>query len=385
MLRTVLLVLVCLALSGSCSAQSDTDVFKLTSSIQTLGGQLGTDITDTAEPYKSGDLSPATVGKLLTDLGADKTKTTIIHLLRWKDPDHTQVKFQKWFLYDPTPSKLTFYLQSEKEVFQRTAIPGRKDFQFIYIHLNAVLANGPNEWQVVGAGGTTLKHPVNYTVTVSKQQTQFLQDLKSTLQILGVLAAASEVVKPGYYSVSTFQSQWTTSSISITGTLDSKNESKAATATQKDASNQIASKTYTNERPSWIGLSAGVPLTTYKDITFQSSSGTLIPNSITKQDVYIFLDGYLPPVLPTLTGFRYLPHPFFGLPIKGEVLRHSMVGAGIGLHWIEPFGGFIFDTQNNAVKGPTTHKNQLTIQPVFGIKVSISAAAKALKGSKGSN
>ena len=345
MLRTVLLVLVCLALSGFCSAQSDTDVFKLTSSIQTLGGQLGTDITDTAEPYKSGDLSPANVGKVLKDLGADNTKTTIIHLLRWKDAEHTQVKFQKWFLYDPTPSKLTFYLQSEKEVFQRTAIPGRKDFQFVYIHLNAVLASGPSEWQVVGAGGTALKHPVNYTVTVSKQQTQFLQDLKSTLQILGVLATASEEVKPGYYSVSTFQSQWTTSSISITGTLDSKNESKAATATQKDASNQIASKTYTNERPSWIGLSAGVPLTTYKDITFQSSSGTLVPNSITKQDVYIFLDGYLPPVLPTLTGFRYLPHPFFGLPIKGEVLRHSMVGAGIGLHWIEPFGGFIFETR----------------------------------------
>jgi hypothetical protein len=111
MLRTVLLVLVCLALSGFCSAQSDTDVFKLTSSIQTLGGQLGTDITDTAEPYKSGDLSPANVGKVLKDLGADNTKTTIIHLLRWKDAEHTQVKFQKWFLYDPTPSKLTFYLQ----------------------------------------------------------------------------------------------------------------------------------------------------------------------------------------------------------------------------------------------------------------------------------
>jgi len=122
-----------------------------------------------------------------------------------------------------------------------------------------------------------------------------------------------------------------------------------------------------------------VQITSYKDITYQSSSGTLVPSSITKQDVYFFLDGYVPPVLPSLASFRYIPQPFFGLPIKGEVLRHSMLGFGVGMHWLEPFGGVVFDTQNNQVKGANVNKTGITYKYVFGLKISMSAVAKALK------
>lgn len=380
MFRAALLTGVTLLCSFSCVAQSDTEVFKVTSPIQTLGTQIGANVADDAEPYKSGVLNPSSAEAILTALGADARKTTIIHVLRWTDPEHTQTKFQKWYLYDPTPSTISFYLQSKQQVFQSTAIPGRRDFQFIYIHLNADLGGGEGEWKLVTAAGTTLKHPVSYTITVTKQQTQFLRDLNTVLQILGVVGAAADVAKPGYYSVSTFKSQWDTSSISIAASLDSGNKTQGKGDGQNSASNQLASKTYANEKPSWIGLSAGVPITKYKDVTFQSSSSTLVPSSITKQDVYLFVDGYVPPVLPSLSSFRYLPHPFFGLPIKGKVLRHSMLGVGIGLHWLEPFGGVIFDTENNEVKGPSVHKTQLKIQPVFGLKISVSAVAKALKG-----
>lgn len=382
--RSRLVALGLLALSivlfpPSGSAQTDTEVFKVTSPIQTLEKQIGANIDDKSEPYNSGVMDPSQAATMLKALGADDTKTTIIHLLRWKDPEHTQVKFQKWYLYDPSPSKTSFYLKSKQQLFESVAIPGRKNFQFVYIHLNADLSQGENEWKVVAAAGTSLKHPVSYTITVTKQDTQFLQDLKTVLQIVGLARAAAAATQPGYYSVTTFDSQWETSSISIAASLDSGNKSQGKAEKENGTANQLAAKTYTNEKPSWIGLSAGVPITKYKDVTFDSSSGTIIPSSITKQDVYLFVDGYVPPVLPSLSSFRYVPHPFFGLPIKGKVLRHSMLGAGVGLRWFEPFGGIIFDTENNEVKGPATHKTELKIRPVFGLKISISAVAKALK------
>ena len=477
-------------------AQSNTDVYKVTSPIHPLTSELGSP-SDTSEPYQSGTLASGSAKDILGKLHADQSKPTIIHLLRWKDKEHSTVKFQQWYFYDPNPPRDSFYLQTSQQVFQRTAIPGYNDLQFVYIHLNAALNAGVSEWEqripvppqpvglsqsltggslsagstiyvkitaVTGSGesipsseanialngacnsgsncsvtvpmptlctspangisGCTvysstsqdaeqqqtalsacvnittdhctigavgsgdnppttpgLLHPVSYSVTVTKAQTQFIQDLKTALQILGLTVpgglAPAAAVNPGYYSVTTFRSQWTTSGITIAASLDSANKSQGKS--QNSASNNLSSNTYTNEKPSWVGLSAGVQITSYKDVTFQSSSGTLVPTSITKQDVYFFLDGYLPPVLPSLTTFRYTPHPFFGVPIKGEVLRHTMLGVGIGMHWLEPFGGVVFDTQNNRVTSPNGSKTGITYRYVFGLKVSMSAVAKALK------
>lgn len=466
--------------SMRCVAQSDQDVIRVTGPVRQIPAVQAIPVPPTdgsTEPYKTGLLSPKDAENLLEKLeGADKTKTTIIHLLRWKDAEHTTVLFQKWYLYDPHPSKTSFYLQSEQQGFERTAIPGRKELQFVYIHLNHNLDNPPNEeeWQpwinvnsiaiagpssvatvstaapndfardqavclswrspaatrvttkVCGqvlaivdprtlqistsiafptppdCGANTanckamlqtpaLKNPISYTITISKQKTQFLQDLQTVLQILGVTAPAAGAIDaekqpatppPGYYSVSTFQSRWSTSSIAIAASLNGNAKSPsppASSTTQETTANQLASNTYHNEKPAWIGLSAGIPITTYKDVVFQTSSGTLVPQSITQQKAYVFLDGYIPPVLPFLASFRYIPHPFVGFPLKGEVFRHVMVGGGVGVHWLEPFGGVVLDTENNKTTAGSTTKTKLTLQPVFGLKISISALAKALK------
>ena len=310
-------------------AQSNTDTLKVTSPIRILETQLGADLNQ--EPYNSGKVTD--LAKLLHDqlkIGTDKT--TIIHLLRWKDPEHTQVKFQRWYLYEPHPSKTSFYLLSHDKKLQTTAIEGRTALRFVYIHLNSDLSSGTTESILSTAGGTSLRHPISYTITITKQDTQFFQDLRTVLQIVGFSAAAAATPQPGYWSVSDFNSQWSTSTITVAASLDSNNKSQGKAATNDaGVANQLSSNKYYNEKPSWIGLSAGVPLKSYKDVTFQSTSNTLTPSTITKQDAYVMFDAYLPPVLPSLSTFRYIPHPFFGLPIKGKVLRHTMLGAGVGL------------------------------------------------------
>ena len=315
--------------------------------------------------------------------GIDPTRTTFIHVLRWDTPDHTKIMFQKWYLYDPTRSNRYFYLQSEQQVLQRTAIPGQQDFQFIYIHFNNDLSVA-GEWRNTNYENDPSKgilaHPVSYTITVTKQQTQFVQDLRTLLPLVvpeaGLLPSA---VSPeiGYFSVATFHSQWHTSTIQITATTDTAQQTAQGSSSKDATPTPAISNTYHNERPSWIGLSAGIPVTSYKDVTYDQSSGTLQPKSITKQSAYVFLDGYLPPVLPSLTTLRWLPHPFYGLPMTGEVFRHQMFGLGVSLGWIEPFWGVIRDTQNKEIVG--INKTNVTWKGSFGIKISISALSKAVK------
>jgi hypothetical protein len=368
-------------------AQSNTVVTAITAPVQTLddtvfGGTTGDPnnpvIDATKEPYKSGKLEEGAAAGIISKLNGSASKTTIIHILRWGDAGHSKAMFDKWYVFDPTPSRTAFYIPRSAE-FTGTSIPGRTDFQLIYVHLNFNLTLGESEWKQSTAGSPPkLIHPVSYSVTVSKAQTQFLQDLKSIVQILGYnIPAGNHAPSPGYFAVSTFTSQWTTSTITVTASLDADNKNTASTSTNQ--STKLTSQVFTNEKPSWIGLSAGVQISSYRDVTYQSSSSTLIPSSITSKDVYLFVDGYVPPVIPGLRTFRYIPHPTFGMPITGKTLRHTMLGGAIGLKWIEPYGGVVFDTENQQVKG-TTHSNSLTIQPVFGLKISISAAAKALKG-----
>jgi hypothetical protein len=467
MLRLFALGLILSIFALPCCAQSNTQVYSVTGPVTSLEGQLGT-LSDTPNPSHPPlvdaktlviNPQPKVAQDLLKNLGADTTKATIIHVLRWKDANHTSVSLEKWYFYDPKPPKGAFYLQTKLEAFQRTAIPGYQDLQFVFVHINSSLTGGIKEWSFlpstaadataavsggsvttimltgggsgykdvppcmlsggggsgatctatlaggsissisVDSGGTgytsapdvvlnTLLHPVSYTITVTKAQTQFIQDLKTALQVLGVgnlssLTLAAAPLSYGYFGISSFQSQWTTSSITVAASLNSSGSLKTQGTSQNakgtGTSNSLSSNTYANEKPSYVGLSAGVQVTSYKDVTFQSSSGTLVPSSITKQNVYFFLDGYYPGVLPSLRSFRYIPHPFFGLPIKGEVLRHSMLGVGVGMHWLEPFGGVVFDTQNNQVKnGSISTRTGISYRYVFGLKLSMTAVGKAL-------
>jgi hypothetical protein len=58
-----------------------------------------------------------------------------------------------------------------------------------------------------------------------------------------------------------------------------------------------------------------------------------------------------------------------------------MVGVGIGLNWLEPFAGIVFnDTKvHPAGSAPTQLDNHLVIKGIFGINIPLSTAAKLLK------
>ena len=418
------------------------------------------------------------------------------------NPDDTRMSaaFQKWYVYDPGAHGPYLYAKTAQQLFEDTSIAGRTKFRLVYIHFNADPTKpgaGPAKSETVG------KYPVTYTIGISKQQTQFEQDLKTLVGLVlpaggGAEARVETTGVTGYWSYSEFESQYSTSTITVTPTLNPQqdkasmqysdthtvrsadqivvsnkpgamaasfeekfkgnpasvsvvisgcgagdtcdaldtfttasdsvrapaiskvydhfkivptlngginptltvttmllstvpeggttgqtlNMSQPGASGANTASKQLSPNTYTNEKPSYIGLSFAVPVKSYKDVTYQSSSGMLAPSSITQQNVYATFDFYLPPAQPSLAAFRWFPHPFAGLPIKGKVLQHTMAGVAFGLPWFEPFAGVVFDRQNASVNGAT---QRTTFKTIFGFKVSVSAVAKALKKtSKGS-
>jgi hypothetical protein len=347
-----------------------------------------------SEPYKSGLLSATDAQVLINGLRGAKPndaddRVTIIHILRWNTSDHKSLKFQKWYVHDPSPPKGNFYWTSRQSRFEGATIAGRTKFRVIYVHLNFDLNNKHNESfaKDVAAQTDRLAHPISYSVEVKKQQTQFVKDLISLLTILGAYTPQQTpaAVDPevGYFSVYEFDSQFKTSTIAITAVhSDSANSAAAGNADNSadKKTQQVASQTYVNEGPSWIGLSFAVPLTSYKDVTFSQTNGTLTSNTIDRQNIYAALDFYWPPVQPSWTAFRYIPHPFFGMPIKKQPLRNTTLGLAMGWRWLEPFGSVVFNVQQ---RKDTANKlqNHLVYKGAWGLKMSVSDVAKALKKS----
>jgi hypothetical protein len=427
--------------SSACSfAQSDTQTLKISSPIAPLNQSIfgpalakGSSWTDANgpklnEPYYSGVLSEeAFRTKVLPALTAsaqaaynsdqphvaapktpavltiDTTRTTIIHLMRWKDTAHTAIAFEKWYLYDPKASKTSFYVQTSAQIFQRTAIAGEQNLQLLYIHINSDLTD-PSEGISPGGGAPSLTNPVNYTVTITKEKSQLVQDIKSVATLVGWLsgaAAAAAVTNLddatsvyGYWSASTFQSEFPTSQIVVSASINGKNSPgapqtdstgkpvKDAAGDQKPTTttSQLSSKTYNSEKPAYFELGFAIPVTSYKDITYSSTSSTVTPTSATQQSAVLVGNLYLPPAQPGLTSFRYIPHLLFGLPIKGKVLQHTMLGAGIGLDWLSPYAGIIFDTNYGATTGTNAKPGHLVLKGTYGIEISVSSAVSLLKG-----
>jgi hypothetical protein len=390
-------------LSGYSLGQSSSETFTVNSSIK----QLTTTIYDPAT-HPNGITSKDDLARVISQINsaspADVERTTIVHVLQWSNTEHTQVKSQWWYLDDPSfdRSNTSFYLESAKGKVQHTMISGQTHFRLVYIHINSNPASTAESFVDTndGTGNLKLKVAVSYQITINKQDTQLVQDIKTLAQILaGGVGAQAATAELGYYSVFDFNSQFTTSSLAISAALpnsasDSSDKDTAAiakaanktgsTAPSGTAANKLATQTYTNEKPAYIGLSVAVPLNSYKDLTFDQSSSTFTPKTVNRQNIYVTVDAYYPASEPGLMAFRWLPHPFFGMPIKGQPLKNMMLGLGFGLKWVEPFAGVVFNEQQRLPAGAASPTNQWVLKGAFGLKISVSSLKTALSSSKSS-
>jgi hypothetical protein len=296
----------------------------------------------------------------------DAKRTYFVHVSRNEGPG-SKSSYNKWYIYDPQEPKNRYYIQTDEQAITRTVIGGRSDFTLVSLHIRYAEPRTP-------AAAKPDKFPVKYVISIKKEKTQFAQDLEKLLTMVDApafvknLAGLAGVKEPFIYAITTdFSSPYETSSIGIAAGI--------AAASGDDSEALSSTINYRNEAPTWYGLSFAVPVTSYKDVTFDKASSVLTPKTITRQSVYANIDLYFPKVLPGLTQARYIPHLFAGIPIKGKVMKHPMIGVGVGFKYLEPFAGIVYDMENQASNG----SHDPVFKALFGIKVSVSAVSDALK------
>lgn len=152
----------------------------------------------------------------------------------------------------------------------------------------------------------------------------------------------------------------------------------APTANKQTDANELAKRTYINERPAWFGFSFAVPLNSYRDVSYNETLSLLQPKTVQRQNIYAVGNVYVPPLNVNQAQFRYVPHLMFGVPIEGQPLRHLMLGLGIGLNWAEPFAGVVFNRQQVPNDVGTDLHNRTVRKLVYGINIPVGAAVKAL-------
>jgi hypothetical protein len=395
--RCLLLAIFTVGLVAPSYCQTGSETFTVNSPVQELTTTIFDPATHPNGIKDSSDLQTIVkaINTAFPQQPAPNSRTTnrpvIIHLLRWADSAHTQVKYQYWYLSDPHVTHTAFYFESASAAIQHSTISGQRAFRFVYIHLDSDLTTASESFKTDNSTGTpktTLTVPVNYQIQITKKQTQLAQDIQTLIPILtGGVAAQANAPELGYYSVFDFNSQFSTSSIVITAALpnSAKNQPQVAAANQKGATpstgtaaNNLASQTYANERPAWVGLGAAVPMNSYKDISYHQTSTSFTPATVNRQNVYVTVDFYLPPSEPGLTSIRWVPHPFFGLPLKGQPLKNTAAGFAIGAKWLSPFAAVVFNEQQRLPAGATAPQNRWVRKGAFGLEISLSALSSAL-------
>lgn len=319
--------------------------------------------------------------KPATTLGTQECqRTAFIHLLRFKDEDHEKTQYQKWFVRESVGAPFGEWLTKTRQgLFEASFVRGEQDFLFIYVHF---LSKDNEDYK--DANGE-LKHKVGYEITVAKRRPQIISDAILLAQVLGVAgtgvtAASREPEDPivAYFSIFPFHSSYSRSDLTIAATLQPKSAQPKGKA-DDTAANATVKKSYVNEKPQWVGLSIAVPLNSYRDVDYNQTNNSLEAKTVKRENVYAVGNLYLPPVDIGQTQFRWLPHLLFGVPIKGQPLRHLMAGAGIGLNWVEPFAGVVFNRQQIPVSaGSTQLQDHLVRKLVVGINIPIATAKAAL-------
>src|ERR1700722_14613255 len=158
--------------SPACFADDEKESSTCLNTPMALTNQFGADFDK--EPFKSGKLLESDMKTFETAFGIPSDgRVTIIHILRWSDAGHTQVQFQKWYVYAPNQPTAAYYFESAQKRFEDVYIPGEQHFRFVYIHLNSDLTDSGEFGTTDVAGTAVLKHQIKYGIVVTKQPTQF--------------------------------------------------------------------------------------------------------------------------------------------------------------------------------------------------------------------
>jgi hypothetical protein len=154
---------------------------------------------------------------------------------------------------------------------------------------------------------------------------------------------------------------------------------------------KLDSQTFDNEGRYHIDFSVAVPVRKISELSYVSSSNTLVPAKIDKQTTFGVVDYYFKPIDIKGSGWSLYPHALAGVAIDSHPLKRVLIGGGYGPLLAHIYMGLVLDTQSlppggSCGKIPTAQQLasgplQNRICPGFslGLNVSVGSVLDSMK------
>ncbi|MDX1981432.1 MAG: hypothetical protein SFV51_14275 [Bryobacteraceae bacterium] len=212
---------------------------------------------------------------------------------------------------------------------------------------------------------------VSYRAEVSAKLPHMLKDL-ADLIFSGQAQATDESVKVqpvslwggGVMSVSSVPSD-----IKVEGSIQTSGAQPVA----------IGTKTYDNEGKYFWDVSAGIPLKSVKETTFESTSQTLAAREISRQSLYAMLN-VLPMKVDTKSKrMGITPVLLVGIGVANRPLDRVIFAGGLGINQIQVFAGTAYTNKQFPGTAPGATVTARRTNLVFGLNIPLRQVLQKLR------
>jgi hypothetical protein len=159
----------------------------------------------------------------------------------------------------------------------------------------------------------------------------------------------------------------------------------------------LDSQVFDNEGRYHFDFSVAVPVRKISEISYVSSSNSLVPAKVDKQTTFGVVDYYFKPIDIKGSGWSLYPHALAGVAIDSHPLKRVLIGGGYGPLLAHLYMGLVLDTQSlppgaSCGKVPTAQQLaagglQNRICPGFslGLNVSVGSVLDSIKSKSSAN
>lgn len=109
---------------------------------------------------------------------------------------------------------------------------------------------------------------------------------------------------------------------------------------------KLDSQVFDNEGLYHFDFTVAVPIRKISEISYVSSSNTLVPTKVDKQTTFGVVDYYFKPIDIKGSGWSLYPHALAGVAIDSQPLKRVLIGGGYGPLLAHFYMGLVLNTQS---------------------------------------
>ena len=292
----------------------------------------------------------------------------VIHVVGWKDKTAGKpqdIDKENWYVFNQGDGDW-----DEGAFSKDDRIFGRRNVCLLYLYFNYDPAG----------------QSIRYTLDSQSKMPAYLDHFVGLLQLFGMGTSGggpgARNVAKGFWDATSFDTFYVPSDITFTPEIVPDDGSTTI---------KLNSKKFDNEGRYHTDFSVGVPIRKINELSFISSSNTIVPTKVEKQDLYAFFNYYPKAFDIKSSAWSKYPHLLGGVSLASQPLKKVILGAGYGPIYAHFYAGLLIHTYQlpkGSACGSTPTSSQLVgatltnhTCPEFsvGLNVAVGVITDALK------